>query len=102
MGRSWHFGLARQSALILALMVAMLAIGRPWLAALTLPTWFLARAVKVSWQKRQSFAFDTLHPARVLGTALMLVLLDVATWTGAVRWLASRFAPERETQRAET
>lgn len=86
-GRYWHLGVARLYALLaLSILVAgMLGFG-PWKAVLV-PAFFVARALKSAWLKRGSFDFETLNPVRVLGAAAILVVLDLATLVGAIRWL---------------
>ena len=59
-------------------------------AFLLLPGFFLARAFKAAWLKRASFDFPTLTPARILGTAGVLAVIDAATALGVARWLVAR------------
>jgi hypothetical protein len=54
---------------------------------LVYPSWQLARAGRSAWQKRRSFDFRTLDPRHVAGAAALLCLIDLATLTGAIRWL---------------
>lgn len=89
-GRHWHAGTARLYAgLSLAFVAALLLGGGGW-AFLLLPGFFLARAFKSAWLKRASFQFPTLTPARILGTAGVLAVIDAATALGVARWLLAR------------
>lgn len=85
-GRHWHFGVARHYFLtaLVALAAAPLA---GWLVLGLFPLMLLARATKASWQKRRSFSFPTLRPHRIVHTALILAVIDLATLAGTVRWL---------------
>jgi glycosyltransferase involved in cell wall biosynthesis len=92
-GRYWHFGVARLYGLLaLAVLVVHLA-GAGVLAWLALPLFFAARAAKAGWVKRHSFAFSTLRPARILGAAGILAVLDAATAMGLFRWLHAKVRP---------
>lgn len=88
-GRFWHWGVARLYAGLLVV------LGLAWVFGARAPgvlglvaLFFLARAVKAAWRKRRDFAFDTLTPHRTLMAAAVLLLVDLATAVGALRWLA--------------
>jgi glycosyltransferase involved in cell wall biosynthesis len=87
-GRYWHLGVARLYAMLITGALVLAAVGAiAWVPAL-LPAFWLARAFKAALLKRGSFPFSTLHPLRIIGAAGVLVVLDLATAVGAVRWLA--------------
>lgn len=89
-GRRWHMGTAKlYAALSLAMVLIVLRGGGRW-ALLLLPAFFLARALKAAWLKQASFDFPTLTPARILGAAGVLAVIDAATALGVVRWLVAR------------
>jgi GT2 family glycosyltransferase len=89
-GRHWHAGSARLYAGLCVVIVAASLLGA---AAWTLPilvAFFVARAGKAAYRKRQSFDFQTLAPQRILGAAGILVLIDLATFVGFARWIIAR------------
>lgn len=86
-GRYWHLGVARLYAALIVAVIAALALGvGAWTLAIV-PLFFVARAMKAACQKRRSLPFWTLAPGRILGAALVLVILDIATLTGGLRWI---------------
>ncbi|HUG54125.1 MAG TPA: glycosyltransferase [Vicinamibacteria bacterium] len=86
-GRYWHRGVLRHYVLMaLAGSAALLAGAGAWALAVY-PLWQLARAARSAWLKRRAFAFSTLDPRLVVGAAALLCLIDLATFTGALRWL---------------
>lgn len=89
-GRYWHLGVARLYGLLALVVVAAHLAGAGAWAGLALPLFFVARAAKAAWVKRGSFSFWTLHPARVLLTALLLAVIDAATLVGLTRWMGLR------------
>jgi glycosyltransferase involved in cell wall biosynthesis len=92
-GRHWHLGVARLYGLLTFAVVASYLLGAGLLALISLPFFFVVRAAKAAWVKRRSFAFSTLHPGRILGAAGILVVIDVATAVGLVRWLRAKVRP---------
>jgi len=91
-GRFWHRGVARQYALVLSMLcVGYLLGGGAWLLAF-IPAWFGARAIKAAWKKKGDLPFSVFRPDYLAGAAGIILLLDVATWTGAFCWLAGRLA----------
>jgi hypothetical protein len=86
-GRHWHLGVARLYGLVLLVVVAAHLTGAGAWAWLALPLFFVARAARAAWVKRSSFSFSTFHPARILGAAGILAVIDAAAMTGCVRWL---------------
>jgi glycosyltransferase involved in cell wall biosynthesis len=91
-GRYWHRGVLRQYLAVLAVVSGLAWSGAGLAGFLLVPLWFLARAVKAAWQKRGTFPFLSWSPPRVVGAALVLVLIDAATLAGSVRWLRARAA----------
>jgi glycosyltransferase involved in cell wall biosynthesis len=88
-GRHWHLGVARlYGVLLLGIgMAAFLRLG--WWLSLLVPGFFLSRALMAAWRKRRSFPFRTLSPTRVVGAAIVLVAIDVATFAGLLRWIGA-------------
>jgi len=83
----WHAGTVRlYLALTAVLVVAVRFAGGAWAAPAAL-AFFLVRAVKAAYQKRRSFDFRTTTPMRIVGTAGILVLIDLATLVGFIRWI---------------
>jgi glycosyltransferase involved in cell wall biosynthesis len=89
-GTHWHLGVARLYLLLGLGAIALCSVGATLLAGLAIPGFFAARAAKAAWVKRHSFSFSTLHPARVLWAAVILMIIDAATAVGAVRWLRAK------------
>jgi glycosyltransferase involved in cell wall biosynthesis len=89
-GYHWHLGLARLYAILTLMLAAGIGAGwNPWVLLL-LPAFFAGRAARAAWRERRSFPFVTLHPARILFTALLLVVIDMATLAGFLRWVLVR------------
>ena len=90
-GRYWHMGLMRQY--LIALPFAFLAIAHHYLWWSVPVVGFGARVGRTMWRKRGQFSFENpLHPLRWLTVAVILVLLDTATWVGAAVWVWRRMA----------
>ena len=89
-GRYWHLGVARLYLLLVLCVLAAHLGGVGPLARLAPPLFFVARSTKAAWVKRHSFGFLTLHPARIAGAALLLVVIDVATAIGQLRFLRAK------------
>jgi glycosyltransferase involved in cell wall biosynthesis len=94
-GQHWHGALARQYAALLAVVGALFVLGGGAVALFPIPTMWLARACKAAWQKRKSFPFSTLQPARIVGASCVLAVVDAATWTGLVSWILERRQRQR-------
>ena len=86
-GRQWHWGVLRQYLAILLGLGAAHALGIGPAALLLIPAWLAVRAAKAAWTKRRSFSFEVFHPGRILGTAMILAVVDAATFAGALRFL---------------
>lgn len=95
-GRFWHWGVLRQYLVVLALLLGLTVLGATWAGLTLVPLLFLARATRAAWQKRGSFDFDSCEPTHVLGTAGVILLLDVATVWGVLRWLLAPSAERYE------
>jgi glycosyltransferase involved in cell wall biosynthesis len=94
-GRFWHLGVARlYVGLFVAIGLAELA-GLGFWAGFLVPAFFLARASKAAWQKRDSLPFETLHPGRVVGAAGVMAVIDAATLEGSARWILGFLARPR-------
>lgn len=87
-GRYWHAGVLRHYVLMTLVTAAAALAGAGVWSALVYPCWQLARASRSAWQKRGAFDFPTLDPRHVVGAAALLCVIDLATLTGALRWLA--------------
>jgi hypothetical protein len=85
-GRFWHLGVARQYAVVLALLLLGYAAGAGIWSWLALPAALSARAFKAAWQKRGQLPFDTLDPFLLIGAMGVLLVLDAATLWGAAAW----------------
>lgn len=96
--RHWQLGVARLYGALAALGAVVSLAGAGVYAALLVPGFFLARAVRAAWIKRESFAFETMTPARIAGAAFVLAVIDAATVSGSIRWLlgASRRLPDSD------
>lgn len=91
-GRFWHHGLARQYVLVASMLcIGHLLGGGPWILTLV-PVWFGARAVRAAWKKKGDLPFAVFRPDHLAGAAGIILVLDLATWTGAARWLVGRLA----------
>jgi glycosyltransferase involved in cell wall biosynthesis len=94
-GGAWHIGLARlYMGFALFASLASLKIG-VWAAAM-FPLFFVARAIKAAYRHRLDLPVSTLTPQRVLCTAVVLLVVDVATIAGAIRWIRLADPSRRE------
>lgn len=85
----WHRGIARQYLLMLPFILLGLVDSYLWLIAV--PAWFVLRAVRRSIAHRYQFGPNLIvNPLNLMGLVALIVLIDVATFTG---W--SRAAMER-------
>lgn len=81
----WHFGVARQYALVL-LLVLLGFVHTPWWL-LGLPLWLAARVFRTIWRRReQRGLLWALNPARFAAVGVILLTIDLATFTG---WIAA-------------
>jgi len=86
-GRYWHRGLGRQTILVAAAILATVLIGGGAWGLALVPGWYLARVAKQARAKRMEMPFRVWHPHLLVGAAALLVVVDLATWVGALRWL---------------
>jgi len=86
-GRYWHIGVLRLYILLATAVLVAWWAGVGAVSAAGLPLFYLARAGKSAWKKRRSFPFSTVNPMRLACTALLLILIDIATLAGAIRGL---------------
>lgn len=85
----WHYGVARQYAVVLA--VTALGIFHHWLWLLLLPVWLLARAAKRVYLHRYQFGLAILFNPAVMGMVILLTLvIDTATFTGWIKAIFSK------------
>lgn len=85
-GRFWHAGVARLYAALVVL-VFLAWLHSVALASVIAAAFFLSRALKSAWERRGDLPFATLHPLRVVAAAVVLLVVDVATFAGVLRWL---------------
>lgn len=85
--RQWQVGLGRLYGGLATLVAAGLLVGAGGYISVLAPVFFLARAIKAAWLKRRCFTFRTLTPARLIGAACILAVIDVATIAGSLRWV---------------
>jgi glycosyltransferase involved in cell wall biosynthesis len=77
----WHYGVAKQYALVLPFIVLAVAHSSWWL--LTIPVWLAARTAKRILHHRHEFGLGTLFNPLVFGLVALLVLtIDFATFIG--------------------
>lgn len=80
----WHYGIARQYALLLPFLVLAIIHSFWWLLAF--PVWLLLRSTKRILSHRReagwSAAFD---PLNLGGVSLLIIVIDIATFAGWIR-----------------
>lgn len=86
-GSHWHLGVGRLYVALSAACVACLLLGVAPLALALVPVFFVGRALKAAWVKRNSFDFPTLRMVHVLGAAGVLATIDAATALGTLKWI---------------
>jgi glycosyltransferase involved in cell wall biosynthesis len=97
-GRYWHYGLGRQYGLVAAMLCGGLVLGGgAWVLTL-IPLWFGARVTKAAWKKKGDLPFCVFRPDHLAGAAGITLVLDLATWVGAARWLVGRLARRPSTR----
>ncbi|HVF48708.1 MAG TPA: glycosyltransferase [Pyrinomonadaceae bacterium] len=97
--RFWHYGIARQYALVAVFVLLALLHSRWWLV---LPVLGLAaRAAKSIWRRREGRGILwALNPAQFAGVAALIVTIDAATFVGWAQALVRSPAPANSTPRA--
>jgi glycosyltransferase involved in cell wall biosynthesis len=87
----WHYGVARHYALV-TLLILLGVVHTPWWL-LGLPLWLAARVFRNIWRRReQRGLLWTLNPARFAAVAVILLTIDLATFTGWIAATASRIS----------
>jgi glycosyltransferase involved in cell wall biosynthesis len=89
-GRHWHLGVVRLYALLALAVAAAVPLSLGWWTCLLVPGFFVVRASKAAWVKRRSFEFRTLSLRHILGTAVLLTVVDAATIAGSYSWARLR------------
>lgn len=85
----WHYGVARQYALVLVSLAA--AIFHNWYWLLLIPTWLVARAAKRILLHRHEFGWQQLlNPAVIICVIAITITIDIATFSGWIKALISR------------
>lgn len=85
----WHYGIAKQYALMLAFVLSGIFHSGYWF--FVLPAWIIARAVKRTWSHRQEFGANSVfNPGIVLGVAAVTLVIDAATFSGWVKTISRR------------
>lgn len=92
--RQWHYGVARQYALV-ALFLALAALNSAWwLVAVAL--WLGARTFRSIWRRREGRGLLwALNPAQFVGVASIILTVDLATFIGWAQALITRPTPAR-------
>ena len=100
--RFWHLGLLRSYVGFLVAATVATALGGVSWALVLVPAFFLTRASRAAWQKRDSFDFPTFQIQTILGAGAVLAIVDLATLAGAGRFLFRRVLgrPVEDEQRA--
>lgn len=84
-GRYWHKGVLRQYLLALVFLALAFFHHSLWLSVPV--AGFVARVGRTLWRKRKSFRIPhPLHPRRWVTVGLILLLIDAATFSGAVAY----------------
>jgi cellulose synthase/poly-beta-1,6-N-acetylglucosamine synthase-like glycosyltransferase len=80
----WHYGIARQYAMV-SLFILLGILHRPfWLWGLLL--WLVARAFRSIWRRREGRGLLwALNPVRFVGVAMILLTIDLATFVGWIQ-----------------
>jgi GT2 family glycosyltransferase len=80
----WHYGVARQYAIML--IPVLLGIFHSWYWFLILPLWMMARTAKRIVLHRHEFGWKTLfNPAVFFMVMLISLVIDAATFTGWIK-----------------
>jgi glycosyltransferase involved in cell wall biosynthesis len=87
--RLWHYGVARQYALV-AVFVLLAAVHSVWwLAGIAL--WLAARTFRSIWRRREGRSRAwALNPAQFFGVMLILLTIDLGTFVGWAQALLTR------------
>lgn len=87
--RYWHYGVARQYLVLVPFIIAGIFHSAYWLLAI--PAWLAARAAKRIWMHRHEFGSGSLfNPVLAALVAMILLVIDTATYTGWIKAITSR------------
>jgi len=85
-GKYWHKGVMKQY--VIAIPFVVLGIVNHYLWFAVPAAGFSARVARSIWPKRKEFEMEApLHPFRWVTVALVLGLIDIATWAGTATWI---------------
>ncbi|MFL6231245.1 MAG: glycosyltransferase [Pyrinomonadaceae bacterium] len=87
--RHWHYGVARQYAVVALFVLLAVAHSAWWLAGVAL--WLAARTVRSIERRRESMSlWYAYNPARFFGVMLVILTIDAATFVGWAQALFTR------------
>lgn len=87
----WHYGIARQYAMIL--MTILLSIFLSWYWLLILPLWMIARIAKRILSHRYEFGLKSLfNPGIFFMVMIITLVIDAATFSGWVKAIVTKRA----------
>ncbi len=85
----WHYGIARQYAVML--LAILLAIFHSWYWLLMLPIWMVARVAKRIISHRYQFGLKLLfNPAIFFISAIITLVIDAATFVGWIKAIGTK------------
>jgi len=88
--RHWHMGVVRLYAAGLVCVALAILHSPAWLLGLV--AGFLARVLRIAFNKRKAFEFrDVFRPKRLVYLGALLLVIDAATMWGAWQWVLRRF-----------
>jgi glycosyltransferase involved in cell wall biosynthesis len=84
--RQWHYGVARQYALVAVFILLAVLHSAWWLSAVAL--WLVARTFRSIWRRREGRRLSwALNPAQFFGVMTIILTIDLATFVG---WAQAR------------
>jgi glycosyltransferase involved in cell wall biosynthesis len=87
--RFWHYGVARQYALVAVFVLLAVVHSAWWLAGIAL--WLAARTFRSIWRRREGRTLAwALNPAQFIGVMLILLTIDLGTFVGWAQALFTR------------
>jgi glycosyltransferase involved in cell wall biosynthesis len=87
--RHWHYGIARQYALVIIFVLLAALHSAWWLVGVGL--WLAARTLRSIWRRREGRSVAwALNPAQFLGVMAILLTIDLGTFVGWAQALLSR------------
>lgn len=85
----WHYGVLKQYAVLLPFLILSTVFSFWWLAAI--PLWLAARTAKRMIGHRDEYGFSPFFkPQIVFVTALIVITIDAATFTGWLRFILKK------------